>query len=206
MKNLNNNQVRVLATVAVLTIILASAGLATAQGSRHGKGMGQGMGQGGFQGDGDFGPGHRIEMMAKQLDLSEEQLTTIKKIHEDSRKDGLEKRKELMRLRNELQGEMLKDSPSEKTVLGINSQMGTLKTEMKALRLKTRLAVREELTPEQRDQMLMMRGQGGKGGRMGNRGHGGFGGCDGPRGGFGQGGGQGKGTGARNYHDCRFNQ
>ncbi len=199
MKNLNNNQVRVLATVAALTIILASAGLATAQGPRHGKGMGQGMGQGGFHGDGDFGPGYRVEMMAKHLDLSEEQLTTIKKIHEDSRTDGLEKRKELMRLRNEHQGEMLKDSPSEKTVLALNSQMGALKTEMRALRLKARLAVREQLTPEQRDQMLMMRGQGGQGGqggRMGHRGHGGFG----------QGGGMGKGMGARNYHDCRFNQ
>ncbi len=198
MKNLNNNQVRSLAAVAVFTIILASAGLATAQGSRHGKSMGQGR----SCGDGDFGPGHRVEMMAKVLDLSEEQLATIKTIHEESRKDGVEKRKELMILRNELQGEMLKDSPSEKTVLGLNDKMGALKTEMKALRLKTRLAVREELTAEQRDQMLMMGGRGGKGGSRGHGGHGGFRGCDGPR----QGGGMGQGMGSRNNFDCRFNQ
>lgn len=210
MKNLNNNQVRVFAAVAVLTIILTSAGLATAQGPRHGKGMNQG-GQRGFHGDNNFGSGHRVEMMAKRLELSEEQLTTITKIHEDSRKDGLEKRKELMRLRNELRGEMLKDDPSEKDVLAINSKMGSLKTEMKALRLKTRLAVREELTAEQRDQMLMMGGQGGmgghggKGGRMGHGGRGGFGGCDGPRQGGGMGQGAGQGRGFRNQADCRFN-
>ncbi len=200
MKNLNNNQVRVFAAVAVFTIILASAGLATAQGSRNGKGMGQGQGAG--WADGDFGPGHRIEMMAQRLDLSEEQVAAITKIHEDSRKDGLEKRKELMRLRNEMQGEMLKDSPSEKTVLSINDKMGALKTEMKALRLKSRLAVREELTPEQRDQMLMMGGHGGKGGRKGHGGRGGFSNCNGPR----HGGGMGQGMGSRNNPDCRFNQ
>ncbi len=193
MKNLKNNQVRALAAMAVLTIILTSAGLATAQGPRHGKGMGQGMGQGGFFGDGDFGPGHRLEMMAQRLDLSEEQQSSIKKIHEDGRSAGLEKRKELMRLRNEMKGEMLKDNPSEKAVLAINSKMGALKTEMKALRLKTRLAVREELTPQQRDQMLVMHGPGGRGGHKG---------CDGP----GQGSRRGGGMGPRNHPDFRFNQ
>lgn len=208
MKNLNHNQVRALAAVAVLTIILTSAGLATAQGARNGRGMGQGMGQGmGFDDD-NFGPGRRIEMMAQVLDLSEEQLTTIKKIQEDGRQVGLEKSKELMRLRNQHQGEMLKDSPSEKTVLSINSQMGALKIEMRAQRLKTRLAVREELTPEQRDQMLMMRGQGGMGGRQGFRGQGGFGGCDGPGCGSrrGAGGGMGQGMGSRNNFNGRFNR
>ena len=158
MKNRNNYQVRALADVAAIVIIIASAGLATAQGPRHGQGKG---------GCEKAGPGHRVEMMAKHLDLSDDQLTAIKAIHEDSKKDGIEKRKELKRLRNELKGEMLKDNPSEKTVLGINSKMGALKTEMKALKLKTRLAVREELTSEQRDKMLVKGGHGGHGGRGG---------------------------------------
>ncbi len=155
MKNLNNNQMRVLATAGVLVIILTSVGLATAGGPRKGRSCGE---------DG-FGPGHRMEMLAKRLDLSEDQQAAIQKIHEKSREVGQEKQKDLMRLRNEMEGEMLKDSPSEKTVLSINSKIGTLKTEMKAQRLKTRLAVREELTAEQRDKMLTMHGKDGKGGR-----------------------------------------
>ncbi len=207
MKNLKSNPMRVLVAAGILTIILASAGLAAAQGPHHGKGMHKGMQQG-MAGcstmiDGEFGPGHRIEMMAKKLDLSEKQLETIKKIQENNRKEVLKIRKELMRLRNEMQGEMLKDNPSEKTVLGLNDKMGVLKTEMKALRLKTRLAVREELTAEQRDQMLMMGGHGGKGGPKGHGGAcGGFGGCDGPR----NGGGMGQGMAPRNNPDCRFNK
>lgn len=203
MKNLNNNQVRIFATAAVLTIILASAGLATAQGPRSGKSMGQC----GVRGGGNSGPGHRIEMMAKRLDLSEEQLVSIKKIHEESRLEGVEKRKSLMRLRNELKGEMLKDSPSEKEVLSINSKMGELKTEMKALQLKTRLAVREELTAEQRDQML---GMDGKSGRQGMRGHRGSDGCDGPRNNSHNGcrpsGGRGQGMGSLNDSDSSDDQ
>ena len=159
MKNLKNSQVRALGAVTVIVILVASAGLAAAQGPRRGHSKG---------GCDMAGPGQRIEMMAKHLDLSDDQLTAIKAIHENSRKDGLEKQKELKRLRNELQGEMLKDNPSEKAVLGINSKMGALKTEMKALKLKTRLAVREELNAEQRDKMLVKGGHGGRGGRGGH--------------------------------------
>ncbi len=200
MKNLKTNQKRALVVVPIFLIILAGAGLATAQGMGHGKGIGGGPGDGlDCEGPG-FGPGHRLEMMAHRLDLSEDQQANIKKIFEEGRKDGLEKRKELMRLRNEMHGEMLKDNPSEKTVLGINSKMGDLKTEMKALRLKARLAVRLALTPQQRDQMLLMGGpgghdgcgkKGGRGGHHGQRGSKGFGGCDGSGGGSCSGGGPG---------------
>ncbi len=179
MKNLSTNQKRALVVVPILLIVLAGAGMVTAQGMGHGNGMGGG-GHGGFgDGESEFGPGHRLEMMAKRMELSDDQQASIKKIFEDGSKDGLEKRKELMRLRNEMQGEMLKDSPSEKSVLGINDKMGALKTEMKALHLKTRLAVRQELTPEQRDQMLAM------GGHRSQCGSKRIGACDGSRGGQG---------------------
>jgi len=68
---------------------------------------------------------------------------------------------------------------------------------MKALKLKVRLAVREELTAEQRDQMLVMGGHG-KGGR------GGHGGCDGPKCGPRHGGDMGKGH--HKSSDCKFNK
>lgn len=185
MKKLNSNQKRSLIVVPILLVVLVCAGLATAQGNGQGKGFnknGKGCGSDNF----GFEPGHRIEMMAKRLDLSEEQRTSISEIFENGHKDGIEKRKELMRLRNEMKGEMLKDSPSEKTILSINSKMGALKTEMKASKLKSRLAVREELTAEQRDKMLVMGGperrggSGKKGARMGQSGARGCHKCDGP--------------------------
>ncbi len=204
MKKLKNSQIRAMAAVAILAIILMSAGLAAAQGRgggmRQGMGHGQGMGICGSGSDDGFGPGHRIEMMTKHLGLSEKQQAAITGIFEDGRKTGLESRKKLMRLRNELQGEMLKDNPSEKTILGLNEEMGKLKTEMRAVRLKTRLAVREELTLEQRDQMLMMGGPGNKGGHHGSRGKGG------PGSGARHGCGNGPGMGQRFSPDCPNNE
>lgn len=170
MKNMKNNQLRVWVGIAVLTIILTSVGLASAQGMGKGMKSGKGFCQSQSAAGCDRGPGNRLEMMAKRLNLSEEQTETITKIREETRKQAMETRKSLMRLKNELQGELLKDQPSEKTVLTLNTNIGELKTEMRALHLKTRLAVRDELTPEQRDQMLMMGDKGKKGRRHGGHG------------------------------------
>jgi Spy/CpxP family protein refolding chaperone len=152
---------------ATLILCLAVASLAAAQGPGHGKGR---FGQRG-PGYGE-GPEARLEMMAKRLDLSEEQIASIKAIQEKNRDKMIEMRKDLMRLRNEMQGEMLKDEPSERTVLDLNKKIGDLKTEMKAMRLKTRLAVRDELTEEQQDKMLMMKGMQGRGMQGPGAGHG----------------------------------
>ncbi|MCP4293788.1 MAG: Spy/CpxP family protein refolding chaperone [bacterium] len=165
-------------SILVLTLIL-TAGLVSAQGRGPGR-CGDGPGE---------GKGHRLEMMAKRLELTEDQQSTIKVLFENSRDEGLQKRKEMKRLRNEIKGEMLKDNPSENTVLDLNEKMGELKTEMKALRLKTRLAVRKELTDEQRDKMLVM-------GERGSR-HGGKG--KSPRGNHGKKGNHGSGCGQGNF-------
>ena len=166
MNKLTKQQFRSMVVVGVVSLVMIGAGLAAAQGPGpdQGKGMGRGM-------KSEFGAGR----MAARLDLSDDQQTAIKALHENSRKEGTELRKEMMRLRNELRGEMLKDNPSEKAVLSLNDKIGALKTKLQANRLKTRLAVRELLTPEQRDQMLMM---GEDGGRRGHGRHGGRSGRD----------------------------
>lgn len=122
------------------------------------------------EGKGRFsrGEGPRVEMLAKRLDLTDDQVAKIEAITEASRKDGLELRRQLQQLRNELEGEMLKSQPSEKAVLQLNKKMGDLKTEMKANRLATRLKVREQLTPEQVDKMLVMGAKGRKSGHHGS--------------------------------------
>ena len=66
---------------------------------------------------------------------------------------------------------MLKDDPSEKAALDLTGKIGALRTEIQANRMTSRLEVRKQLTPEQRDKMLMMRERHqGREGREGRRG------------------------------------
>ncbi|MBA4377880.1 MAG: hypothetical protein C0395_04390 [Gemmatimonas sp.] len=130
------------------------------------------------RGDGD-GP----DRMFARLDLSETQTAAIAKIREESRERGRETRKEILRLRHELQGIMMQDQPDAAAAARLIERMGELRTEQQVRRMQTRLAVREQLTPEQRDRMPLPgdgpRGRGGRGGRPGSDdGCGKRGGCD----------------------------
>lgn len=159
------------AFLVLATMILVFAASALAQG--HGGRFGQGRGQGRGFGCGEFGPEHRMEMLQEKLELTDEQAAAIEAIHSAGREKGVAIHKEMMRLRNELEGEMLKDEPSEKTALNLVDKIGDLKTEIQSNRLKNRLEVRRQLTPQQLDKMLMLHGSFDKGhGRRGGR-HGG---------------------------------
>jgi Spy/CpxP family protein refolding chaperone len=140
--------------------------------------MAQGRGHGPGQGESD--PEMKIERMAKHLDLSAEQVTAIKEIHESGRAENLATRKQLLRLRNEKHGEMLKDDPSTKKVLELTTEMGDLRTRMQTSRTSERLEVRKVLTPEQRDKMLLAdKGHGQKRGNFHRQGQGRGGNCNG---------------------------
>lgn len=161
-------------TVAVAVLLVA--GVALAQG-RQGEGA---QTNGNRDGDGPHGPrgsrGNRIERLAERLDLTDEQKTAIEGIHEKTRTANQALAKETRLLKHELEGELLKDEPSEIKVLELNKKLGELQIARKANGLKAKLAVREELTPEQRDKMLAMGDRfgrkGGKGGHRGFRGSG----------------------------------
>lgn len=99
----------------------------------------------------------QLDRMLQRLDLSEDQQAAIEKLQTAARKEGVELRKQLQRARHELQGEMLKDSPSERTVVQLTERVGELRTKLQVLRVKTRLAVRAQLTAEQRDELLLCR-------------------------------------------------
>ncbi len=178
--NTRNSTRKVFVSALVALLVVGMAAVALAQGPGQGRG-----GRGGF-GDGDFGPEMRMERMVQRLDLNEEQVTTITEIRTKGRTENLELRKQMMRLRNEKRGEMLKDDPATKTVLGLTTEMGDLRTKMQTNRMSTRLEVRKVLTPEQRDKMLML-GEGRRG--------------DGNHEGFRRGGGQGFGQ----RGDCDYN-
>lgn len=162
-----NNRMKTLAFLTLAAMMVLGAGTALAQGRGAGKGH---WGGGGF-GDCGFGPSHRMEMLAERLELTDEQVTAIEGIHAEGQAKNMELRKETMRLRNELEGEMLKDDPSEKTALDLTGKIGALGTEIQANRLTSRLQVRKLLTPEQRDKMMLLskRHQGREGRRGGGR-------------------------------------
>ncbi len=119
-------------------------------------------------------PGERLKRLADRLGLSEDQRAKIRKLWADGERDQLAARKDLMRLRNDLRGEMLKDNPDARRVEGLSQRIGELEARMHTNRLMMRLEVRKLLTPEQRDRLLLMRerhgfgrGQGDRAGRWG---------------------------------------
>ena len=114
--------------------------------------MGAGPGCGGAGCGGPMmGPG---DGMLRGLDLSEDQQKRIKDIHESKRAEHVRLQKEIARLQNQLEGELLKDSPAVETLRSLAGQIGNIRTQEMVLGLETRLAVRGVLTAEQRDRML----------------------------------------------------
>ena len=109
----------------------------------------------------DFDPGFRARM-ARRLELTDAQQDAIAKIFEAGRARDLPLRKQARLLRHDLQGEMMKDDPSEKTVLALSKQAGDLRSQLQAGRLLDRLAMRKLLTEDQRDKLMMIGG--GRGG------------------------------------------
>jgi Spy/CpxP family protein refolding chaperone len=162
--------------VITLTAVLAA-----------GTALGQQRMRDGERGGGRHERGPRIERLAERLDLSEEQKAAIEALHEETREKNAALAKEARLLRHELEGELLKDEPDGTKVRELNAKLGELRTARQANRLATRLAVRKQLTPEQRDKMLAMgdrRGHGPRGEGFGHgpgrgKGRGGRGGCDG---------------------------
>ncbi|MCB1185273.1 periplasmic heavy metal sensor [bacterium] len=183
----------ILVVAALAALGLAATALAQGPGPRGGRGPGAGGP------DGDFDGGPRLERLQAHLDLTDEQVAAIEDLHEKTRTKNTELRKELLRLRNDKRGEMLKDEPSAGKLVELTRKIGEVRTEMQVNRVETRLAVRKLLTPEQRDKMLL--GEGRRGGRgagfeagRGQGGRGGRGDCGGG-GSCEQGPGQGRGRG-----------
>lgn len=145
-KSSTRNRSLVIAVLAVATLMVAGSAVAQGQGRREGAGKGRGI-----------GPGHRLEFLAERLELTEEQVAAIKGIREAGQEENMALRKELMQLNHDLKGEMMKDEPSEKAALALVQEIGSVRTEMEANRLRNRLKVREQLTPGQQDKMLMLK-------------------------------------------------
>jgi Spy/CpxP family protein refolding chaperone len=110
--------------------------------------------------DGTGDPTPRLERMAACLDLSDQQIDEIQKLWTGRMSDRATLRTEMMRIQNELRGEMLKDAPDLNAVKKLAAKRGEIQTKMQVSRFETQLAMREILTPQQRDRWMAMRGSG----------------------------------------------
>ncbi len=175
---------RRLAIAMALLATLALVALASAQPPARGAGdRPAAAARAGGEGSGAGWRGGLAGRLARQLDLNDAQREAVAKIESDGRARDLPLRKELRRLNHDLQGEMMKDAPSEKAVTALAAKIGELRVKLQTGRLLDRLAVREVLTPEQRDQLLAIGERGGRPGPRGGRGgRGGFGRHGGPGG------------------------
>ncbi|MDD4178742.1 MAG: periplasmic heavy metal sensor [Candidatus Margulisbacteria bacterium] len=129
-------------------------------------------------------PEKMINRLAKDLDLSSEQKTKLlarAKVTEEEAEKINEKNRALFA---EIEKELLKDSPSSKTIYGLMQQVGRNRTEIEFKRMEQMLELRRELTQEQKTKFEKMmqagkkRGPGGPGGPEGPMGPGGPGGGD----------------------------
>jgi Spy/CpxP family protein refolding chaperone len=150
-------------TVAVATLIV-SAAVAAAQ-------PGPGRGSRGES---------RWTRLAEALDLTEDQKQAIGAIRDEARTQQLQTRKQIVQLEAQLRTVMLADTPDEAAALKLVAQIGDLRAEQQANRVKVRLAIRKQLTPEQQTQFILREGRGNRGPRGGGEGRGRDGDCGRP--------------------------
>ena len=109
-------------------------------------------------------PGHRLEKAIQQLGLDPDQMTKVQGIL-DAGKAAREKKHQDLRIAfDEMHTLLEQDSPDETAVLAQADKIGAIETEGHKAMLHTLLAVRAELTPDQRQKLKELKEQHGKGG------------------------------------------
>jgi len=159
--------------VAVFVIaLMATSGLAMAQGWGRGEGMGPGHGPGGW---------------AAALNLTPEQQQKMQELRASHFKETIPLRNEIMGKRLELRALWAQTDPDQGRILAKQKEVNALMAQLQEKATKHRLEMRQILTPEQRAKLGTFSGK-----------RGGFGpghGMQGMRGGFGHGRGMGWGAG-----------
>jgi Spy/CpxP family protein refolding chaperone len=98
------------------------------------------------------GPG-RLERQLEKLGLSDAQKTKVQAILDAAKPKREEVRGKMRAAFDEMRALLDQESPSESAVLAQADKIGAIQTEAHKAMLTTLLAVRKELTPEQRAQL-----------------------------------------------------
>lgn len=109
-------------------------------------------------------PVPRIERLAEALELTDEQMGQLKSLREEGFQEMADLRKEMARVKNDMRGEMLEDNPDIAKLKKLIATKSEIRANMEILRLEHRMAMRDILTEEQRDKLMMLRGRGWRGG------------------------------------------
>lgn len=133
------------ATLGLLTLALMAPQAAEARGHRGHRGR-----------HGKFA-GKRLDKMAQELGLDATTKAQIKQLKLQSRTEAKVVRQKLRTQRQQLRALMQADSPNEAAVLAQVAEMNKLKLQLRTLRIKSKLAMLQLLTPEQRTKLKQLR-------------------------------------------------
>jgi Spy/CpxP family protein refolding chaperone len=109
-------------------------------------------GPGGGHGPGR-GPGALLEKHLEELDLEPAKLEAVRAILAQGKAEREQQREEMRSAFQEMHALLEQDAPDESAVMAQAERIGALQTEAHKAMLHTLLAVRAELTPEQRAQL-----------------------------------------------------
>ena len=136
--------------VVIMAAILATTGLATAQGwdKGHEMGMGYGPHSGGL---GSAGPG-----LWRGLNLTPEQTEKMQALRKSFFEEALPLRNELMSKKFELKALWVQTNPEEGKILAKQREINALRAQLQEKFTKNRLQMRKILTPEQQAQLVKL--------------------------------------------------
>lgn len=95
-----------------------------------------------------------LEENAERLGLSQETRDQIRERSVDTRERTREQRSELRDLHDQMRDLLGQEAPDEAQVMAHAEQIGALETALQKERLRTMLAIRAMLTPEQRSELV----------------------------------------------------
>lgn len=130
-------------------------GICDGSGPRGGRGGGQG-----FRGHGNgmgFDRGHRLMMLADELELTDEQRDRIADMMTEFRMEQIDRRADLQKARLQLRVLKMDDDASEGDVLQQIDKVSQLEATMEKARYQHHEAVMNVLTAEQQDKMDELR-------------------------------------------------
>ena len=111
-----------------------------------------------FHGPGPQGPGGFVERHAEQLGLDAAQQEAIGGIVDESHEGGTALHQEIRSLRGELHELLMQDPPDVESVMAQADAIGAADVALHKHRLSTMIAIRNQLTPEQRESLKELRG------------------------------------------------
>lgn len=133
------------------TSVIAAALLIFAVGSAEAGGK---KGKRGMKG---YERGDRVEMMIRHLDLTPEQIETVKKLKEERRQDAKPLVDKERALKKQIRGEWRSEYPDEDKLIKLHKKAARLRAKLGELRIEYRIDVLNTLDADQRSKLKEFR-------------------------------------------------